>query len=267
MNLRSKYGTTALVAGASEGLGAAFSLKLAAEGMDVILLARGREKLEKTAAEISTKFKVKTYPIACDLGDEILVEKIKAVIGELPVDLLVYNAALSHIGPYTAASIEAQTAIAEVNMIGLMRLSHHFGEGMLQRKRGAQIIMCSLAGFQGSGFLTTYAATKAFCRNFAEGLWYEWKDRGVDVLGVCAGATATPNYLNTKPKALSFFAPKVQSPEEVVEEAFQKLGKTPSFVTGAGNKLASFFMSRLMPRKMAIMIMGNTTRGMYDIRD
>jgi short-subunit dehydrogenase len=100
----------------------------------------------------------------------------------------------------------------------------------------------------------------------AEGLWYEWKDKGVDVIACCAGATSTPNFLNTQPEKSSMFAPKVQTPEEVVNECFKKLGKVPSFVTGSGNKFASFIMQKLMPRKMAIQIMGDTTRKMYRIK-
>jgi hypothetical protein len=69
--------------------------------------------------------------------------------------------------------------------------------------------------------------------------------------------------LNTRPEKSSFFAPRVQSPDEVVQECFKQLGKQPSFVTGAGNKLASFIMQRLMPRRLAIIIMGDTTRKMY----
>jgi short-subunit dehydrogenase len=134
---------------------------------------------------------------------------------------------------------------------------------MLKTGKGALIMMASLAGFQGSGFLAAYAATKAFSRVLAESLWYEWKSRGVDVIACCAGATATPNFINTKPEKTGFFAPRVQSPEEVVRECMNQLGKKPSFVIGRGNKLASFIMQKLLTRKMAINIMGDTTRKMY----
>ena len=123
--------------------------------------------------------------------------------------------------------------------------------------------MASLAGFQGSGFLAAYAASKAFNRVLAESLWYEWKDRGVDVIACCAGATATPNFIRSNPEKASFFAPRVQKPQAVVEACFKQLGKQPSFIPGVGNRIASFIMQRLLPRKMAINIMGDTTRKMY----
>jgi short-subunit dehydrogenase len=148
-------------------------------------------------------------------------------------------------------------------MITPMNMLKIFGEPMLNKNKGAMIIMASLAGFQGSGFLAAYAATKAFNRILAESLWYEWKNKGVDVIACCAGATSTPNFIKTKPEKANFFAPKVQIPEDVVNECFKKLGKQPSFISGTGNKIASFIMQRLLPRKMAITIMGDTTRKMY----
>lgn len=125
--------------------------------------------------------------------------------------------------------------------------------------------MSSLAGFQGSGFLAVYAATKAFNRILGESLWYEWKNKGVDVIACCAGATSTPGYLDSNPDQKNYFAPRVQAPDEVANECLERLGKTPSFITGRGNKIASFVMQKLMPRKIAIKIMGDTTRKMYRI--
>jgi hypothetical protein len=125
--------------------------------------------------------------------------------------------------------------------------------------------MSSLAGFRGSGFLATCAASKAFIRVLAESLWYEWKSKGVDVIACCAGATATPNYIRSMPGKTSFAAPQPQKPEAVVKECMRKLGKVPSFTSGSGNKLAAFLMQHIFSRKKAINIMGNSTRKMYRI--
>ena len=125
--------------------------------------------------------------------------------------------------------------------------------------------MGSLAGLQGAGYLSTYAATKAFDTILAESLWYEWQNKGVDVIACVAGATSSPNFLNTKPKKAGLIEPKVQTPEEVVAECFAKLGKQPRIITGFANRLASFFLHRILPRKLAIKIMGDTTRKMYEL--
>jgi short-subunit dehydrogenase len=253
------------VAGASEGIGAAFATHLAAAGVDLVLVARRWEPLEKLAAELQSKYQVKVSCISCDLANADAPVQLQKAVGEREIGILVYNAALSYIGSFEKNSIEQHNQMAQANMVTPMNLMQIFGEPMLKRGKGALILMASLAGFQGSGFLAGYAATKAFNRVLGESLWYEWKDRGVDVIACCAGATSTPNFLNTKPEDAGFFAPGVQSPEEVVEECFGQLGKQPSFVTGTGNKLASFIMQRLMPRRLAITIMGDTTRKMYRI--
>lgn len=127
--------------------------------------------------------------------------------------------------------------------------------------------MSSLAGNQGSGFLSTYAATKAFDRVLAESIWYEWKNKGVDVIACCAGATRTPNYILSNPQKISRLAPRPQSPESVVEECLSKIGSHPSFVSGRSNKIASFLMNRIFSVKRAINIMGDTTRKMYGFKD
>jgi short-subunit dehydrogenase len=263
MELKQKYGGLALVAGASEGIGEAFTIYLAGQGLDLILIARRKEPLERLAADLINKYKIKVTCINCDLSESNANQKIMEATNGQEISMLVYNAAMSYIGPFEQTSLEYHNKIVFSNMITPMTLIHSCGELMLKKQKGAVIIMASLAGFQGSGFLATYAATKAFCRVLAESLWYEWKNAGVDVIACCAGATSTPNYLRTRPEKKRFLAPPVLTPGEVVEECMNKLGKVPSFIPGRGNRIASFIMQRIFPRKMAINIMGDNTRKMY----
>jgi len=263
MLLKKKYGNLALVAGASEGIGAAFSAFLAEEGMDLILIARKIEPLELFASELAGKYNVNVRTLSCDLSEPDAIKQIQNALNDKHVDMLVYNAALSFIGPFENDTSEHCNQIAYANMTTPLNLVKIFGEAMVKRGRGAIILMSSMAGFHGSGFLSLYAATKAFNRVFAESLWYEWKGKGVDVIACCAGATSTKNYLETNPAKSSFFAPRVTTPEEVVEECFRHLGKRPSFIAGTGNKIASFLMQRIMSRKMAVNMMGDNTRKIY----
>jgi uncharacterized protein len=263
MDLKKKYGKLALVAGASEGLGAAFSQRLAAEGFDLVLVARREAPLLELAATLRTKYGVSVSCLVCDLAKADAATYLAKSLEDSTIDLLVYNAAIPYIGGFETDSIVHQNEMVQANAATQMNMLHLFGSKMLAQGRGGIVVMASIAGFQGSGFLAVYAATKAFNRVLAESLWYEWKGRGVDVIACCAGATATPNYLDTKPEATSFFAPAVQSPEAVVTECFAKLGKKPSFIAGKGNKLASFFMQHVLPRKLAITIMGDTARKMF----
>jgi uncharacterized protein len=263
VSFKEKYGPVALVAGASEGLGAAFAHALAARGLDLVLIARRTAPLEATARQIAQQYNVDVLPVACDLAASNATQQIAQTIGAREIGFMVYNAAQSYIGPYLATGLSTHLGIAAVNATTPLAMLHEFGSKMAQRKRGGIVLMASIAGFQGSGYLATYAATKAFNRVLAEGLWYEWKPLGVDIIACCAGATATPNYLNTSPGKASWLEPKPQLPEQVVEECLRRIGTTPSFVSGAGNKWVAFLMQRLFPRKQAIQIMGDGMKKMY----
>jgi len=267
MTFKQKYGNTALVAGASEGMGAAYALALAARGLNLVLLARRKEPLEVTADEIRKTYAVEVQTITCDLASQDATQQIAAAIGDKQIDFLVYNAALSYIGPYLATGLSTHQNIASVNMLVPMAMVYYFGGKMLERGKGGVVLMSSIAGLQGMGFLATYAATKAFNKIFAEGLWYEWKNKGVDVIACCAGATATPNYINTNPGKASPLEPKAQQPEQVVEECLRNIGKKPSFISGTGNKFVSFLMQHIFSRKQAVNMMGDGMRKMYRIKD
>ncbi len=267
MTFKQKYGDTALVAGASEGMGAAYAHALAARGLNLVLIARRKEPLEATADEIRRTYAVEVQTITCDLALPDATQQIAAAIGNQQIDFLVYNAALSYIGPFLATELSTHQNIATVNMLAPMAMVHYFGGKMVERGRGGVVLMSSIAGLQGSGFLATYAATKAFNKIFAEGLWYEWKNKGVDVTACCAGATATPNYISTNPGKASPLEPKAQQPEHVVEECLQKIGKKPSFISGTGNKFVTFLMQYIFTKKQAVNMMGDSMQKMYRIKD
>jgi uncharacterized protein len=263
MSLKQKYGTTALVAGASEGIGAAFATFLAEEGMDLVLVARRPLPLQQLAVSLEAGFKINVVTIQCDLSDTNATQQIEKALNGREINLIVYNAALSYIGPFIENSRENISLAAQVNMITPLNMVCFFGEKMVSRGKGAIVLMSSLAGFQGSGYLSLYAATKAFSRILGESLWYEWKSRGVDVIVCCAGAISTPGYKKSRPEKTGFFTPRVLDPDEVPHECFEKLGNQPSFIAGRGNRWASFIMQKILPRKMAVNIMGDTTRKMY----
>jgi short-subunit dehydrogenase len=263
MNFREQYGPAAIVFGASEGIGAAFSEYVATQGVDVILVARDPIKLERLQSELMDKYKVEVTILSQDLSAADSVQTVFDKFEHIEIGLVVYNAALSFIGPFLKNSLSNHQSIAQVNMLSPLAALHLFGDRFLSQGKGGFILMASLAGFQGSGYLSMYAASKAFDRVLAEGLWYEWKNKGVDIIACCAGATASPNYIKTQPEKSSFFAPKVQLPSEVVAECMSSLGKRPSIITGKGNRIASFFMQRILPRKLAVKIMGDNTKKMY----
>lgn len=258
-----RYGKNVLIAGGSEGIGSAYAHAFAKAGMNLFLLGRRIEQLIAIQKELKSNYNVEVKIIQADLGDSHSLQLVLSEIGEIEIDVLVYNAALSYIGKFETADAELHQRIADVNMNSSLKFIHHFGSKMVERKRGAVIIMSSLSAKQGSAYIATYAATKAFNLILAEGLWYEWGKYNVDVIACIAGATATPNFINSKPGKLGFFEPQVQPPEAVVAECLNKLGKKPSLITGSGNRLAAFFMNNIFTRKLAVTIMGNSTKKLY----
>lgn len=123
--------------------------------------------------------------------------------------------------------------------------------------------MSSLSAFQGSAYISAYAATKAFNIVLAEGLWEEWRERGVDVLVCIAGSIKTPNYLASEPEQTGGPGDMAMDPEQVAHEALNALGQGPYVIPGRINRISSFVMRHLLPRRMTVKLMGGILRKMY----
>lgn len=257
---REKYGPWALVAGASEGIGAAFAEELAARGLDLVLLARRVEPLSQIAERLRAAHRVEVRIASVDLGAPTLLDDGRAATAGLEVGLLVYNAAVSTIGPFLDQPLADKLRAVDVNCRGPIILADELGRAMARRGRGGIIMMTSLAGTQGTAYVATYAATKAFDLVLAEGLWDELRDHGVDVLACRAGATRTPAFERSQPAPGP--AP-VMDAGPVAVEALAALGKVPSMVPGTLNRAVAFLMARVMPRRAAVATMGRATRKMY----
>ncbi|MCL2443683.1 MAG: SDR family NAD(P)-dependent oxidoreductase [Treponema sp.] len=253
-----KYGPYALVAGGSNGLGAAFAESLASRGMNLVLLAREKERLEVTAGRIKEKYSVDVLPFAVDLAD---YDKVKDIITGINVSigLLVYNAAYAPIGLFENTNEEQLSMAAAVNVKTPLLLSKLLSAPMIQNQRGGIVLMSSLAGAQGSPKLAAYAATKSFNAILAEGLWKELRPHGVDVIGCCAGAILTPGYQQAEKTKQ---APGTLKAIDVAEQTLKALGKGPVIIPGFVNKLARFVLTRIMSRKAAINIMSKNTGGL-----
>jgi short-subunit dehydrogenase len=259
-----RYGPWALVAGASEGLGAAYADLIARQGLNLVLIARRAEVLDTLARHLQEKHGVQVMTLPLDLSRADAAESIIAGTGALEIGLLVYNAAFSAVGPFQETTIQDHFKEIDTNIRTPLALTHHFGQRMLDRGRGGVILMSSLSAFQGSAFISNYGATKAFNMLLAEGLWEEWRNLGVDVLVCVAGATRTPNYLASTPKQTGRFSDATLEPETVADEALAALGRQPHVIPGRSNRFASFVMRHLMPRRMAIQMMGRILKDMYE---
>jgi short-subunit dehydrogenase len=263
MNFQHRYGNWALVAGASDGLGAEYAKELASRGLNLILIARRSNLLQAFAAQLSDKHRIKTKPIVLDLFAYDAAEQIVQQTMDLDIGLLVYNAAFSAVGPFIEQSMDDHLREIRTNVHTPFKLVYLLGQRMLTRGRGGVVLMSSLSAFQGSAYISTYAATKAFNIVLAEGLWEEWRTRGVDVLVCISGAVKTPNYVASQPTKTGGPGDNTMNSDEVVREALYALGKQPYVIPGRMNRVASFIMRHLLPRKMAIQFMGKVLRDMY----
>jgi uncharacterized protein len=255
---KDRYGPYALIAGGSYGLGAAFAEGIARRGVNLVIMARNESQLKATAERLSGEHGVDVIAIAADMAD---FEDVRARVGrlEVAIGLLVYDAAHAPIGPFEDV-LENQLAQAvSVNVRTPLLLAKLLSGPMIERGRGGIVLMSSLAGGQGSPNIAAYAATKAFNAILAEGLWKELKPRGVDVLACLAGAILTPGYREAEGGRP---APGTLEAAEVAEQTLNALGKGPSVVPGAVNKVGRFVLTRLLSRRAAIDIMAKNTGGL-----
>jgi short-subunit dehydrogenase len=263
IQFQEQYGPWAIVAGASEGLGATYAEQLASNGLHVFLIARREDKLHQLAQALTGKYHIQVKTLALDLSLPTSPETILQATQGLEIGLLVYNAAFSAVGAFQNRSLEDHMREVDTNIRTPLALIHSLGTQMLVRKRGGILLMSSLSAFQGSAFISNYAATKAYSIMLAEGLWEEWRQQGVDVLVCVASAIRTPNYLASAPQQTSSVANATLEPLTVVQEALAALGKQPYVIPGRVNRIYSFMMRHLMPRRMTIQMMGNILRNMY----
>lgn len=245
-----------MVAGASEGIGAAFAKSLAKSGFNLVLLARRPGKLKSLADEIEQAFTVNIECLAFDLQNWNELTKLVSDLNR-DIGLLVYNAAYSPIGNLEEISERDLLKAIDVNVKSPLLLIKTLTPPMIARKKGGIILMSSLSGTQGSPRIATYAATKSFNTILAEGLWKELGQKGIDVMACCAGAVRTPGYLRSKSGK---DAPGTLNPADIAESALSALGKGPVHVPGFTNKMARFVMGRLLPRKTTINIMYTNTK-------
>jgi short-subunit dehydrogenase len=248
---KERYGSVGVVAGASEGLGAAFARALAQRGLDLVLVARRGDVLGALARDLEAAHGVKVWPVVADLGDAAFTETLSTATHGLDVGVAVYNAALSFTGPLLERSLEDALGVVSVNVQGPLRFVHTLGPAMRAKRRGGLVLMSSLAGFQGAPQLAAYAASKAFNIVLGESLWGELRADGVDVLTSCAGAIRTPNY----GKSAGTEAPGILDAQVVAEQTLLALGRGPLVVPGAVNKLATFFLRRVLSRRGAVQLM------------
>jgi short-subunit dehydrogenase len=180
-------GQTALVTGASGGIGADLAECFARDGYDVIVTARSESALRDLGARLAREHGVAATAIANDLGAVGGGGRLAAMIreGGLSVDVLVNNAGYGQAGALTASPLATQLGMIDLNVRALVELTHLFWDDMARRKRGGVLNVASTAAFQPGPLMAVYYASKAFVLSFSEALWEEARGTGLRVSCLC----------------------------------------------------------------------------------
>jgi short-subunit dehydrogenase len=260
MTFADQYGPWALVAGASEGVGAAFAEELARRGLSVVLVARRRDALDAVAARIIAGTGRETRSVTVDLAGPDAAAAVAAATNDLDIGFLVYCAGADpNFEPFLAHPVGTAEAMVQRNCMVPMQLCHHFAPAMVQRGRGGIIIFGSGAGLVGGPNMVAYGATKAFDMVFAEALWSELHGKGVDVLGLILGKTDTPalrrlEYSRGLIGSEDERPPDTATVDEVISEAFGKLANGPTWIVGEQLRAAARMLGSLT-RNEAVRLM------------
>ena len=255
-------GTTALITGASSGLGAEFADQLAARGANVVLVARRESRLRTIAERLESSYGVVATPIALDLARPDAPAALRAALDsrDLSVQTLVNNAWFGMKGAFADADPARVAQMVQLNVATLVGITRELLPDLIADGRGALVSVASTAAYQPCPNMAVYGATKAFVLSFTEALAYEVRDSPLDVLAVSPGATRTEFFdvVGVEGAAVGRF----QTPAQVVARAMRALDMrhpAPSVVSGIGNAINATLVG-IAPRRVALAASGRLLR-------
>lgn len=248
---------TVLITGASSGIGRELAKKFAADGSELILVARRVERLNELAEELHRRHGTKSTVIACDLiqpnAPQQLIEQIHSQGKQ--VDVLVNNAGFGQLGAFNDISLDRQLDMIQLNVTALVALSHLVLPGMLSRKKGGILNIGSTASFQPGPNVAVYYATKAFVLSFSEALWKELSRTGVNVTCLCPGPTRTEFGETSAMHDTPVFKLNAMSVESVVTAGYRAFRrKKRLIIPGVVNNLLTWSI-RFTPRSSILDVM------------
>lgn len=249
---------TALVTGASAGLGTHFALALAKRGHNLVLVARRKDRLEQLAGMIRDKHGVATHVVPADLAKKTAISKLVQTVERdgMTIDLLVNNAGFGARGSFVEIDRALQARMIDVNCRALVELCHAFLPSMIARRGGGILNVASTAAFQPGPWMAVYYATKAFVLSFSEALHEEVKEHGVHVSALCPGPTRTEFAQIAVMGDSELFKRLAGPPEKVVADGLNALRANRAVaVSGAMNKVSASSI-RFVPRGLARRLAG-----------
>ena len=243
-------GSTALITGASGGLGQAFAEQLAERGSHLVLVGRSEDKLQALAERLERQNKITTTVLTADLASSTEVDQLISNLKtrRIDVDLLINNAGFGLFQRFLETPLERQIEEIDVNVRAVVLLTHALAPAMVAKKTGGVINLSSSAGFQPVPGANVYAASKSFVLLFSEALAQELVGTGVRVLAVFPGPVATGFFADKKPD----LAPnQMDDPKTIVAEALRAFDRGKRVVVpGKLSVRLAAFSSRVFPRAL-----------------
>lgn len=253
-----RYGPWAVITGASSGIGAEFARQLAGYGLNVVLVARRRDRLEELASAIEDMYRVEARVAPADLTARDVVQVLQPALADIEIGLLVNCAGFGTTGPFLDMDPSVQESMINLNCHAPVVITHDVAQGMRDRRRGGVIFVASVNGFCGAPGMANYNATKGYDLLFAEGLAAELAPDGVDVQALCPGGTYT-EFQSVAGIDTARLGPLrdllFTNASTVVDTSLRKLGKRVTVVPGFVNKF-NVFMMRFMPRWLSTRLLG-----------
>jgi short-subunit dehydrogenase len=255
-DLKTRFGPAALVTGASDGIGRAFAEALAAQGFDLMLVARRELVLEGLARDLRAKHGVTVEVIAADLSAPGTVDGILTQTAAMPIGLLIASAGFGSVGPFLDLDAGTEANMVDVNCRSVVELTHGLATRMAAQGRGGVVLFSSIVGFSGAPFSATYAATKGFVQSFAEGLAVELRPAGISVLSVAPGPVGTGFAARAGMRM-----GKAETPETVAHASLSALAQGGTLRPGFLAKLLGWSLA-MMPRWGRVRLLGQIMKGM-----
>ena len=253
-----RYGPWALVTGASSGIGAEFVRQIASRGLNVILVARRKDRMDDLARSVETGYGIATRVLDIDLLAPDAVACVQQGAAGLDIGLLVNNAGFGLSGTFANQDARRQADMILLNCLLPVQLTQSFLPAMIERGRGGLIFQASTAAYQATPYLSAYGATKAFNLMLGESLSKEYREAGVDSLSLSPGFTSTEFADVADIDNAGLF--RVATADAVVRAGLGAMGRKSSIVHGWLNK-ALTFSTRLLPRQVATAITAAALKG------
>jgi short-subunit dehydrogenase len=250
----------ALVTGASSGIGEAFARRLAADGHDLVLVARSEDRLTRLAAELERRHGRSVLVVPADLStpDGVASVRRRTDAAGIAVDLLVNNAGFATHGALVGLDPARDHQQVMVDVAAVVGLTHAYAPGMVARGRGGIVNVASTAGFQPLPFMAVYGASKAFVLSFTEALRVELAGTGVTVVALCPGPTETAFFSGVGDEAS--VGGRRATPEEVVDAGARALARDAgTVVVGFRHRLLTA-LPRVLPRSVTAAVSGRILR-------